>query len=122
MRTGCAPPRIFTTVPTFITRSSAGVDAIAHIPVGEFAVRQRSRDRADRRQFDTSQNYRFVIAEEDARFAGERQIPVSPRISRLDLRASDPEAVALVETEIILPNLRMLRKYNVPVLIGTDEG
>ena len=64
-----------------------------------------------------------MISEEDARYAGEHQIPVVTTLSRIDgLRASDPDAVSLVEEEIILPNLRMLRKYNVPVLIGSDEA
>ena len=100
----------------------AGVDAIAHTPVGEFTFVNDPKTGKPIRQFATSQNYRYVIAEDDARFAGERQIPVTTTLSRLgNLRASNPAEVDLVEKEVVLPNLRMLRKYNVPVLIGTDE-
>lgn len=112
-----------TTGPDFHNALMAGVDAIAHIPVGEFEFVNNPETGLTERQFDLSQNYRFVIAEEDARFAGEHQIPVVTTISRVDgLRASDPDAVRQVEEEIILPNLRMLRKYNVPVLAGSDEA
>ena len=112
-----------TTGPDFHNALMGGVDAIAHIPVGEFEFVNNPETGLTERQFDTSQNYRFVIAEDDARYAGEHQIPVVTTISRIDgLRASDPDAVALVEREIILPNLRMLRKYNVPVLAGSDEA
>ena len=107
--------------PDFHNALSAGLDAIAHMPVGEFTFVTDPTGKPTR-QFATSQNYRYVIAEDDARFAGERQIPVTTTLSRLgNLRASNPADVALVEKEVILPNLKMLRKYNVPVLIGTDE-
>ncbi|MGH6624367.1 MAG: amidohydrolase family protein, partial [Burkholderiaceae bacterium] len=108
--------------PDFHNALSAGLDAIAHMPVGEFTFVTDPNTGQPTRRFATSQNYRYVIAEDDARFAGERRIPVTTTLSRLgNLRASNPADVALVEKEVILPNLRMLRKYNVPILIGTDE-
>ena len=108
--------------PDFHNALMAGVDAIAHMPVGEFTFVTDPKTGQPTRQFATSQNYRYVIAEDDARFAGERHIPVTTTLSRLgNLRASNPADVSLVEKEVVLPNLRMLRKYNVPVLIGTDE-
>lgn len=111
------------TGPDFHNALGAGIDAIAHIPVGEFDFVPNPEGGLPSRKFNTSQNYRYVISEEDARYAGEHQIPIATTLSRIDnLRATDPDAVNLVEQEIVLPNLRMLRKYNVPVLIGSDEA
>jgi imidazolonepropionase-like amidohydrolase len=108
--------------PDFYNALSAGVDAVAHTPVGEFTFSTDPKTGQPIRLFATSQNYRYVIAEDAARLAGERQIPVTTTISRVgNLKASNPAEVGLVEKEVVVPNLRMLRKYNVPVLIGTDE-
>ena len=112
-----------TTAPDFHNALYAGVDAIAHIPVGEIIFVANPNGGLPIRTFNTSQNYRFVIAEDDARYAGEHQIPVCTTLIRVDhTRASDPDAVRLVEEEVVRPNLRMLRKYNVPVLLGSDEA
>ena len=108
--------------PDFHNALMAGVDAIAHMPVGEFSFVTDPKTGQPARKFATSQNYRYVIAEDDARYAGEHRIPVTTTLWRLGgLRASNPEDVAQVEKEVVIPNLRMLRKYNVPVLIGTDD-
>ena len=93
--------------PDFHNALSAGLDAIAHMPVGEFTFVTDPKTGQPTRLFATSQNYRYVIAEDDARFAGEHQIPVTTTLGRLgNLRASNPAEVALVEKEVILPNLR----------------
>ena len=92
------------------------------MPVGEFSFVTDPKTGQPARKFATNQNYRYVIAEDDARFAGEHQIPVTTTLGRLgNLRQTNPDEVSLVEKEVILPNLKMLRKYNVPVLIGTDD-
>lgn len=108
--------------PDFHNALMAGLDAIAHMPVGEFSFVTDPKTGQPARKFATNQNYRYVIAEDDARFAGEHQIPVTTTLGRLgNLRQTNPDEVSLVEKEVILPNLKMLRKYNVPVLIGTDD-
>ncbi|WP_213959628.1 amidohydrolase family protein [Variovorax sp. dw_954] len=108
--------------PDFHNALAAGVDAIAHMTVGEFTFATDPKTGQPMRKFATNQNRLYAIAEEDVRFAGERRIPVTTTLARLgNLRATNPAEVALVEKEVVLPNLQLMRKYNVPVLIGTDD-
>ena len=64
----------------------------------------------------------FRISEEDARLAGRRGVTVTTTLSWLaESMESDAAEGQRILDEVIRPNLAVLRKYGVPILIGSDQ-
>jgi len=99
---------------------TAGVDYMAHIPLTEFGFVNKGGFVV--RSFLLNNNYLSVIAENDAQLAGQRRVPVITTVVRaFDVREVDPQGFEQVERDVIVPNLRMLKKWNVPLIMGTDD-
>jgi Amidohydrolase family len=89
----------------FRSAVAAGVDLIAHMPgtgAGEDANLAAYR-----------------ISDEDARLAARRQVKVITTLTWLD-ELEDRELAARIEREVIVPNVRLLKRHGVPILIGSD--
>jgi Amidohydrolase family len=94
------------TAADFRTAVSAGVDLIAHMPgtgAGEHP----------------NELARYRITEEDARLAARRKVKVITTLTWLD-ELEDRALAKRIESEVIVPNVRLLKKHGVPVLIGSD--
>lgn len=64
----------------------------------------------------------FRIAVADARLAGERHVTVTTTLSWLaDEMESDAKAADRIVEEVIRPNVAMLRKFGVALLVGSDS-
>lgn len=88
----------------------AGADEIAHLPLVGF----------DRKTGDK----RFLISENDARLAAKRGVRVITTLGWLkgdDDFAGDSQRAKEVEQQIIIPNLRLLKRYGVKLLVGSDQ-
>jgi imidazolonepropionase-like amidohydrolase len=86
----------------------AGADEIAHLPFIDFDKELGSEH--------------FLISEADARLAAKRDVRVITTLSWLkaDL-GDDPQRAADARTRVIIPNLRLLKRYRVKLLIGSDQ-
>jgi len=86
----------------------AGVDEIAHLPFVDFDKELG--------------NKHFLISKADARFAARRGVRVITTLGWLvaDL-GSDPQWAEEARTQVIIPNLRLLKRYGVKLLIGSDQ-
>jgi imidazolonepropionase-like amidohydrolase len=87
---------------------AAGVDLIAHMPgtgSGESKELQR-----------------FLITDEDARKAARQQVTVITTLGWIDdLREEDKERAAIVERDVIAPNVEKLRRNGVRIIVGSDQ-
>jgi imidazolonepropionase-like amidohydrolase len=92
----------------FRAAAAAGVDLIAHLPgAGASTLREVARYRLD----DAS-----------ARLAGREGVAVITTLGWLDeLRRDDPAYAETVTREIVLPNLALLKRHGVPLLLGSDQ-
>jgi len=86
----------------------AGVDEIAHLPFVDFDKELG--------------NEHFLISTADARLAARRGVRVITTLSWLvaDL-GNDPQRAKEARTQVIIPNLRLLKRYGVKLLIGSDQ-
>jgi imidazolonepropionase-like amidohydrolase len=81
---------------------TAGVDEMAHMP--GYGLREE----------EDAQKYE--LSESDVKLAAQRKVAITPTANRA---AFDPPSAKRKATQ--LSNLRLLKKYGVPVLIGTDS-
>ena len=86
----------------------AGVDEIAHLPFVDFDKELG--------------NEHVLISTADARLAARRGVRVITTLSWLvaDL-GNDPQRAKEARTQVIIPNLRLLKRYGVKLLIGSDQ-
>lgn len=86
----------------------ARVDEIAHLPFVDFDKELG--------------NEHFLISETDARLAAKRGVRVITTLGwlRADL-ADDPQREKQARTQVVLPNLRLLKQYGVKLLVGSDQ-
>jgi len=86
----------------------AGADEIAHLPFVDFDQELG--------------NEHFVISKADARRAARRGVRVITTLGWLvaDL-GKDPHRTEAARTQVIIPNLRLLKRYGVKLLIGSDQ-
>lgn len=94
------------TAADFRTAVSAGADLIAHMPgtgAGEHP----------------NELGRYRITAEDARLAARRKVKVITTLTWLD-ELEDRALAKHIESEVIVPNVRLLKKHGVPLLIGSD--
>ncbi|MDT4966869.1 MAG: hypothetical protein QOJ64_1606 [Acidobacteriota bacterium] len=85
-----------------------GADEIAHLPFVDF----------DKELGDD----RFLISEADARLARRRNVRVITTLGwlRADL-GDDPQRAEEARTKVVIPNLRLLKRYGVKLLVGSDQ-
>ena len=98
------------TATDFHNALTAGADEIAHLPLVDF----------DRKVG----NERFLIRESDARLAAKRGVRVITTLGWLkgdDDFANDSQRAEEVKQQIIIPNLRLLKRYGVKLLVGSDQ-
>ncbi len=86
----------------------AGVDEIAHLPFVDFDKELG--------------NKHFLISETDARLAAKRRVRVITTLGwlRADL-GDDPQREKEARTQVVVPNLRLLKRYRVKLLVGSDQ-
>ena len=85
---------------------SAGVDLVAHLPgtgAGDDAANLGD----------------YRITEDDARLAARKHVKVITTLTWLD-ELEDRALAKRIEAEVIVPNVRLLKKHGVPILIGSD--
>lgn len=88
----------------------SGADEIAHLPLVDF----------DRK----TGNERFLIREDDVRLAARRGVRVITTLGWLkndDDFANDSQRTEEVKQKIIIPNIRLLKRYGVKILVGSDQ-
>lgn len=88
----------------------SGADEIAHLPLVDF----------DRK----TGNERFLIRKDDARLAAKRGVRVITTLGWLkgdEDFANDAQRTEDVKQQIIIPNLRLLKRYGVKMLVGSDQ-
>lgn len=91
----------------FITALKAGVDIIAHIPGLGYE--------------DALGKDAFIITKADAKLCATKKATVITTLSilkYLDKRKKDKN---LIKNDIVIPNLKLLLKYHVPVVLGEDQ-
>jgi hypothetical protein len=86
----------------------AGADEIAHLPFVDFDKELG--------------NEHFLISETDARLAARRGVRVITTLGWLvtDL-GDDPQRAKEARTQVVVPNLRLLKRYGVKLLVGSDQ-
>jgi len=86
----------------------AGADEIAHLPFIDFDKELG--------------NEHFRISETDARLAARRGVRVITTLGWLkaDL-GDDPQRAAEARTQVVIPNLRLLKRFGVKILVGSDQ-
>ena len=86
----------------------SGADEIAHLPFVDFEKAYG--------------NEHFLISDADARLAAKHGVRVITTVGWLvaDL-GDDPKAAEKARTEVIIPNLRLLKLYHVKLLVGSDQ-
>ena len=86
----------------------AGADEIAHLPFIDFDKELG--------------NEHFLISETDARLAARRGVRVITTIGWLvgDL-GDDPQRAKEARTQVVIPNLRLLKRFGVKILVGSDQ-
>jgi imidazolonepropionase-like amidohydrolase len=87
---------------------AGGVDDIAHLPgIGFDPVLGKDR---------------FLISEADARLAAERRVTIVTTLRWLEKEYSEKKEMAeQLKKEVIVPNLRLLKKHHVKILVGSDQ-
>ena len=88
----------------------AGVDEIAHLPLVDF-----NKEVA---------NKVFLISEADARLAARRGVRVITTLGWInndDDFANNPKRAEEVKQQVIIPNLRLLKRHGVKLLVGSDQ-
>lgn len=86
----------------------AGADEIAHLPFIDFDKELG--------------NEHFFISETDARLAARRGVRVITTLGWLeDLKSENPQQAEEARTQVVIPNLRLLKRYGVKLLIGSDQ-
>jgi hypothetical protein len=86
----------------------AEADEIAHLPMVDFENKLG--------------NEHFLIREEDARLAAKRGVRVITTLGWLTADLSDnPKKTEEARTQVIIPNLRLLKQYGVKLLVGSDQ-
>ena len=86
----------------------AGADEIAHLPFVDFDKELG--------------NEHFLISETDARLAAKRRVRVITTLGwlRADL-GDEPQREKEARVQVVIPNLRLLKRHGVMVLIGSDQ-
>jgi hypothetical protein len=92
----------------------AGADEIAHLPFVDFDKKLGNEHFLD--------NEHFLISEADAKLAARHGVRVITTLSWLkaDL-GDDPQRAEEAKTQVIIPNLLMLKRHGVKLLIGSDQ-
>ena len=86
----------------------AGADEIAHLPFVDFDKELG--------------NEHFLIREADARLAAKRGVRVITTLGWLTADLSDnPQQAEAARTQVVIPNLRLLKRYGVKLLVGSDQ-
>lgn len=88
----------------------AGADEIAHLPLISF----------DR----NIGNERFLIRENDAKLAARRGVRVITTLGWIkgdEDFVNDPQRTEEVKQNIIIPNIRLLKRHGVKIIIGSDQ-
>ena len=86
----------------------AGADEIAHLPFIDFDKELG--------------NEHFLIAESDARLAARRGVRVITTLGWLDdLKSENPLQAEEARKQVVIPNLRLLKKHGVKLLVGSDQ-
>lgn len=86
----------------------SGADEIAHLPFVDFD-----------KNFGKEH---FLISEADARLAAKRGVRVITTLGWLNADLSDkPREREEAITQVVVPNLRMLKRYGVKLLVGSDQ-
>jgi hypothetical protein len=87
-----------------------GADEIAHLPLVDFNTEVG--------------NKVFLISEADARLAARRGVRVITTLGWInndDDFANNPKRAEEVKQQIIIPNLRLLKRHGVKLLVGSDQ-
>lgn len=85
-----------------------GADEIAHLPLVGFDKKLG--------------NEHFLITEEDARLAAKRGVRVITTVSWFKVMfAVDPQKAEEVRTQVVVPNLQLLKQHKVELLVGSDQ-
>ena len=85
-----------------------GADEIAHLPFVDFDKELG--------------NEHFLISEADARLAAKRGVRVITTLGWLDADLGDsPHQREEARTQVVIPNLRLLKRYGVKMLVGSDQ-
>lgn len=86
----------------------AGADEIAHLPFVDFDKELG--------------NEHFLISETDARLAAKRRVRMITTLGWLkaDL-GDDPQREKEARTQVVVPNLLLLKRYGVKLLVGSDQ-
>lgn len=86
----------------------AGADEIAHLPFIDFEK--------------ALGNEHFLISETDARFAAKRGVRMITTLGWLeDLKSENPQQAEEARTQVVVPNLRLLKRNGVKLLVGSDQ-
>ena len=86
----------------------SGADEIAHLPFVDFDKELG--------------NEHFLISEADARLAAKRGVRVITTLGWLDNDlGNDPKQREEARTQVVIPNLRLLKRYGVKMLVGSDQ-
>jgi imidazolonepropionase-like amidohydrolase len=86
----------------------AGADEIAHLPFIDFDK--------------VLGNEHFLISESDARLAARRGVRAITTLGWLnDLKSENPQQAEEARTQVVIPNLRLLKRYGVKLLVGSDQ-
>ena len=91
----------------FLTAINARVDIIAHTPGMGYEARLGKKS--------------FIITDGDARLCAEYKIPVITTLSFLKYLADREQDKELIKNDIIIPNIKLLIKYHVNLVIGVDQ-
>ncbi|MCA1626028.1 MAG: amidohydrolase family protein [Acidobacteria bacterium] len=86
----------------------AGVDEISHLPLVDFE--------------DGVSKEHFIISANDARLTAQRGVRVITTISWLsEMKSENPQQAEEALHQVVIPNLRVLKKYKVELLVGSDQ-
>lgn len=96
------------TATDFHNALAAGADEIAHLPFIDFDGKLG--------------NEHFLIQEADARLAAKRGVRVITTVGWLEADfTNNPKGAEEAKTQVVIPNLRLLKRYGVKFLIGSDQ-
>lgn len=87
---------------------ASGADEIAHFPGDGYRPEMPISD--------------FQITEADANAAAKAHIKITSTLSWLtDLKEEDPPHYKIAKDEVVIPNMKLLKRAGVPILIGSDK-
>lgn len=96
------------TATDFHNALAAGADEIAHLPLVD--------------SDPSLGNETFLIPESDARLAASQGCRVVTTLGWLtDMKSENPARAKEIETQIVIPNLSLMKRYGVKLLIGSDQ-